>query len=71
MTIENEIKRSHLIMPILDRIDELNEKIQVLDEISEGYKDEIIILQQMVKDIRERYPTRNVRTVLKSFKLDL
>jgi cell division septum initiation protein DivIVA len=65
MTIENEIKRSHLIMPILDRIDELNEKIQVLDEISEGYKDEIIILQQMVKDIRERYPTRNVRNCFK------
>ena len=67
----NEIKRHDLIMPILDRIDDLHEKIQALDEISDGYKDEIVILQQMVKDIRERYPTKNVRTVIKSFKLDL
>lgn len=67
----NEIKRQELIMPILDRIDDLHEKIQVLDGISEGYKDEIIILQQMIKDIREKYPTRNVRHIIKSFKLDL
>ena len=61
----------HLVTPILDRIDELNEKIIVLDGLSNELKEEVGVLEKIKDEIRERYPTPHVRTVIKRMKLDL
>ncbi len=69
--VDNELKSQHLIMPILDRIDDLTEKIDVLDELSMGLKEDRVKLEEMIIEIRKRYPTNNVRTIIKSFKLEV
>jgi len=61
----------HLVHPILDRIDELNEKIIVLDGLSNELKEEVSALEKIKDQIQEKYPTPQVRTVIKSIKLDL
>lgn len=68
---DNIIIVQDLVIPILDRIDELNDKIKFLDNLSNELKDEVKILEQIKKDIQERYPTPAVKTTIKSIKLDL
>lgn len=61
-------KQQELIMLILDRIDELWERKHVLESLLEDINKDIGVLEEMKDKIREKYPTKGIKTV-KSYKL--